>query len=37
MKVSLETVLKAYKLIKKRLKTVCFPVSIPKVLGTIFS
>ena len=33
---SLATVLKACNFIKKRLQQGCFPVSIPKVLGTIF-
>ena len=35
-KISLASVLKACNFIKKRLQHGCFPVSIPKVLGTIF-
>ena len=35
-KIGLATVLKAWNFIKKRLQHGCFPVSIPKVLGTIF-
>ena len=36
LKTSLATVQKACNFIKKRLQHRCFPVSIPKVLGTIF-